>query len=134
MAQECLSRRIPLGQAEGQAEGRGAHEGASRASIERSPRTSKSQQKCRFSSLLASLARVYFSPLMGRKGEALTTSHGLATASSRLQIHPPQQVLEARVVADGVEVGPNICPKDTGVAFVKGVGQQFNGPILVAKH
>ncbi len=30
--------------------------------------------------ILASQARVYFSPLMGRKGEALPTSHGLATA------------------------------------------------------
>ncbi len=52
---------------------------------------------------------------------------------SRLQVHPPQQVLEARVVAERVKFGPNICEHDTEEAFVKGVVQQFNGPILVAK-
>jgi hypothetical protein len=34
---------------------------------------------------------------MSSPGETLTTAH------SGLKVHPPQQVLEARVVADGVE-------------------------------
>ncbi len=51
----------------------------------------------------------------------------------RFQVHPPQQVVEARVVAEGVKLRPNIGPLDT-VALVKGVVQQFNGPIFVTKH
>jgi len=36
-----------------------------------------------------------------------------STHHSGLQIHPPQQVMEARVVAEGVVDGPYICPHDT---------------------
>ncbi len=55
-------------------------------------------------------------------------------AALGFQIHPPHQVLEARVVAEGVKCGPCIPPHDTWIAFVKAVLQQFNGPIFVAKQ
>jgi len=41
---------------------------------------------------------------------------------SRLQVHPPQQVVEARVVADGVEPGVYVSQSNTVIAFVNALG------------
>ncbi len=45
----------------------------------------------------------------------------------RLQVDPPQQVVEAGVVADGVEPGVYVSPTNTVIAFINGFGKPFDG-------
>ena len=53
--------------------------------------------------------------------------------ASRLKVHPPQQVLKARVVAEGVVDWSDI-NKDVDITFVNIFTQLFDRLIFVSQH
>ena len=51
----------------------------------------------------------------------------------RLKVHPPQQVLEARVVAEGVRASVYIEKDQTAITFLVGLLEPFKRLVLFAK-
>ena len=65
---------------------------------------------------------------VGGGGAGGLGSGGLSfMTASRLQIHPPHEIVEARVVADGVESRVCLSQSSTVIAFINGFGQPFDG-------
>ena len=55
------------------------------------------------------------------------------TVDSRLQIHPPQQVLEARVVMEGIKCRVYLNPIGESISVVKSFGQPFCRLVLLSE-
>ncbi len=50
----------------------------------------------------------------------------------RLKIHPQQQVLEGRVVAEGVKCRINFVPEPTTFVFISAFSQRLQGLVFLA--
>ncbi len=50
---------------------------------------------------------------------------------SGFQVHPPQQVLETRVVAEGVEIGVDVDEGSQGIALIDGFGHPLKRTVLL---